>query len=95
MIVTAIMSTFYLFVITAFVANAIIRDDVSGFAPMVRATPVTKYEMLYGRFIGALLVAIVGYLAFAEVQSWNAIVAFVLILGGVWLAQRSAGPAAG
>ena len=32
--------------------------------------------------------AVVGYLAFAEVQSWNAFVAFALILGGVWTAQR-------
>lgn len=42
-----------------------------------------------------ILSAIVGYLAFAEAQSWNAILAFVLILGGVWLAQRSPGPSAG
>jgi drug/metabolite transporter (DMT)-like permease len=32
--------------------------------------------------------AIVGYFAFAEVQSWNAALAFALILGGVWIAQR-------
>ncbi|MEL6825093.1 MAG: DMT family transporter [Pseudomonadota bacterium] len=32
--------------------------------------------------------AIVGYLAFREVQSWNALLAFILILGGVWLSQR-------
>lgn len=37
-----------------------------------------------------ILSAIIGYLAFGEVQSWNAILAFALILGGVWLAQRSA-----
>ena len=34
----AVFSLFYLFVITAFVANAIVRDDSSGFAPIVRAT---------------------------------------------------------
>ena len=34
-------SLFYLFVITAFVANAIVRDDNSGFAPIVRSTSVT------------------------------------------------------
>lgn len=33
--------------------------------------------------------AVVGYLAFMEVQSWNAILAFALILGGVWMSQRS------
>ena len=33
--------------------------------------------------------AVVGYIAFQEVQSWNAMLAFTLILGGVWLSQRS------
>lgn len=32
--------------------------------------------------------AIVGYIAFQEVQSWNAMLAFTLILGGVWMSQR-------
>lgn len=36
--------------------------------------------------------AVVGYLAFQEVQSWNAVLAFILILGGVWISQR--GPVA-
>lgn len=36
--------------------------------------------------------AVVGYLAFAEVQKWNAFVAFALILGGVWTAQRGNRP---
>ena len=35
--------------------------------------------------------AIVGYLAFKEVQDWNALLAFALILGGVWVAQRASG----
>ena len=39
---TAIFTIFYLFVVTAFVANAIVRDQTSGFAPIVRATAVTK-----------------------------------------------------
>src|SRR5204863_5659710 len=40
-VATAVFSLFYLFVITAFVANAIVRDDSSGFGPIVRATAVT------------------------------------------------------
>lgn len=35
-----------------------------------------------------ILSAIIGYFAFRELQSWNAFLAFALILGGVWLAQR-------
>ncbi len=31
---------------------------------------------------------VIGYLAFGETQSWNVALAFGLILGGVWLAQR-------
>src|SRR3982750_657418 len=62
-IATAIFSLFYLFVITAFVANAIVRDDSSGFAPIVRATSVTANQIVIGRFLGGLIVALIGYLA--------------------------------
>ena len=60
---TAVMSVFYVFVVTAFVANAIIRDDASGFAPIIRATAVTPRQIVAGRFLGGLLVAWIGYLA--------------------------------
>ena len=33
--------------------------------------------------------AIVGYLAFREVQDWNAVIAFALILSGIWISQLS------
>ena len=62
-VATAIFSLFYVFVVTAFVANAIIRDDASGFSPIVRATSVTPHQILAGRFIGGLLIAWIGYLA--------------------------------
>ena len=54
---------FYLFVVTAFVANAIVRDDSSGFAPIVRATSVTANQIVIGRFLGGLFIAWLGYLA--------------------------------
>ena len=62
-VATAVFSVFYLFVVTAFVANAIVRDDSSGFAPIVRATSVTSTQILLGRFAGGLIVAWLGYLA--------------------------------
>src|SRR3954470_7254485 len=62
-VATAIMSLFYLFVVTAFVANAIVRDDTSGFAPIVRSTSVTNSQIVLGRFLGGLIVAWLGYLA--------------------------------
>jgi len=62
-IATSILTLFYLFVVTAFVANAIVRDDSSGFAPIVRATSVTAHQIVLGRFFGGLIVAWLGYLA--------------------------------
>ncbi|MEO8175252.1 MAG: M1 family aminopeptidase [Sphingomicrobium sp.] len=62
-IATAILSLFYLFIVTAFVANAIVRDETSGFAPIVRATPVTNSQIVLGRFLGGLIIAWLGYLA--------------------------------
>jgi len=62
-VATAAFSPFYLFVITAFVANAIVRDDSSGFAPIVRATAVTARQIVIGRFLGGLFIAWLGYLA--------------------------------
>jgi ABC-type transport system involved in multi-copper enzyme maturation permease subunit len=62
-IATAILSIFYLFVVTAFVANAIVRDETSGFAPIVRATSVTNSQIVLGRFFGGLVIAWLGYLA--------------------------------
>src|SRR3954447_3862051 len=62
-VATAILTLFYLFIVTAFVANAIVRDDASGFAPIVRATSVTPRQIVIGRFLGGLIIAWLGYLA--------------------------------
>ena len=62
-VATAAFVQFYLFVTTAFVANALVRDDNSGFAPIVRATSVTEKQIVLGRFLGGLTIAAVGYLA--------------------------------
>ena len=40
-----------------------------------------------------MISVVMGYFFFRETQDWNAVVAFVLILSGVWLAQRG-GPKA-
>jgi ABC-2 type transport system permease protein len=53
-----IMNVFALFVVTAFVANVVIRDDETGFAPILRATRVSKFDYLIGRFCGAFIVAL-------------------------------------
>ena len=62
-IATAVFSLFYVFVVTAFVANAIVRDDATGFGPIVRATAVPANHIVIGRFLGGLIIAWLGYLA--------------------------------
>ena len=57
-----ILSLFFMFVTTAFVANVIVRDDDSGFGPMVRSTRVTKFDYLMARFLGAFLAAAIAFL---------------------------------
>jgi ABC-type transport system involved in multi-copper enzyme maturation permease subunit len=52
-----VVSIFYMFVTTAFVANAVIRDDETGFGPIVRSTRITKADYVIGRFIGAFAIA--------------------------------------
>ena len=61
--VTLILSLFYMFVATAFVANVIVRDDESGFGGIVRSTRVTKAAYLLGRFTGAYAAAAISFLA--------------------------------
>jgi ABC-2 type transport system permease protein len=72
----ALSSLFYLFVITSFVANAIVRDDSSGFGPIIKATSIGKRNYVMGRFLGGLGIALIGYLAipvgmfFGSVMPW-------------------------
>jgi len=58
-----ILSLFYMFVSTAFVANVVVRDDDTGFGPILRATRVTRGAYLVGRFGGAFAAAACGFLA--------------------------------
>src|ERR1044072_3258913 len=53
-----ILSLFAIFVIVAIVANVVIRDDETGFAPIVRSTQVSKFAYLVGRFTGATAAAL-------------------------------------
>ena len=62
-IATAILTLFYLFVVTAFVANAIVRDETTNFSQIVRSTSVTNTQIVLGRFLGGLIIAWLGYLA--------------------------------
>ena len=58
-----ILSLFYMFVTAAFVANVVVRDDETGFGPIIRSTGVTKADYLLGRFCGGVGGAAVAYLS--------------------------------
>ncbi|MBP6379789.1 MAG: aminopeptidase [Sphingorhabdus sp.] len=59
----ALSSLFYLFVITSFVANAVVRDDTTGYGPIIKATSIGKRNYVLGRFMGGLGVALLGFFA--------------------------------
>src|SRR5580704_13154144 len=49
-----VFAVIYTFVVVAFVANVIVRDDDTGFGAIVRSTPIGKFEYLSGRLTGTL-----------------------------------------
>jgi len=53
-----VWSLFFMFTTAAFVADAVLRDELVGFAPIVRAAPVRWHELVYGRFAGAFAAVI-------------------------------------
>jgi ABC-2 type transport system permease protein len=59
-----VMGVFGILIMTAFVASVIVRDDETGFGPMIRSTRVSKFDYLFGRFTGAFAA---GCFAFASV----------------------------
>ncbi|HEX4739257.1 MAG TPA: M1 family aminopeptidase [Allosphingosinicella sp.] len=77
-------SLFYMFITTAFVANVVVRDDETGFGPMVRSTPVTRFQYLIGRFSGAAAAAALAWLAI-PVAMWVGSL-------GPWLDPDTLGP---
>ena len=54
----AVMDVFAVFIVTAFVANVTIRDRETGFAPILFSTRLAKRDYLLGRFLGAMVVAV-------------------------------------
>ncbi len=61
-LIQANLSLFFMFVTTAFVANVVVRDDDTGFGPIVRSTPITRFQYLGGRFAGAATAAALAFL---------------------------------
>ncbi len=72
----SLMNVFAIFTTVAMVAGVVLRDDETGFAPIIRSTAVSKFDYLVGRFAGASAAALVvmaavplGILAGAALQS--------------------------
>ena len=42
-----IMTIFAIMVLVAFVANVVVRDDDTGYGPIIRSTRITKFNYLY------------------------------------------------
>ena len=57
----SLLTLFAMFVVVGLVAGSVIRDDETGFGSILRATPVTRFAYLYGRFAGAWLASLVVY----------------------------------
>ena len=78
------VSIFFMFVTTAFVANAVIRDEETGFGPIVRSTRITKFDYLIGRFLSAFAIAALCLL----------LVPIAIALGSLmpWADQATMGP---
>ena len=79
-----ILSLFFMFVTTAFVANVVVRDDESGFGPMVLSTRVKKFDYLVARFAGAFAAAALAFL----------VVPLAIFIGSLmpWLDPETVGP---
>jgi hypothetical protein len=83
-VVITVWTIFYMLVTTAFAANVVVRDDQTGFGPLVRSTRISKAQYLFGRFTGAFAAVLLCFLA----------VPLGLIIGSLapWLDPETMGP---
>ncbi len=82
--IAMVLSVFCLFVVAAFVANAVVRDDETRFGGLLHSTRLTRTDYLLGRFAGAWAV---GMLVFASVPLGNLVGAAM-----PWVDPETVGP---
>ncbi len=61
--IMTIVSIFFMFVTTAFGANVMIRDQETGFGPLLYSTRLNKANYVLGRTLGAFIVCAICFLA--------------------------------
>jgi len=83
-ILCLLMGIFSIFILTAFVANVVLRDEETGFGPIVYSTRLTKFDYLFGRFGGAFLASCLVFMT----------VPLAVMIGAQmpWLEPDSVGP---
>ncbi|MES2034303.1 MAG: M1 family aminopeptidase [Pseudomonadota bacterium] len=79
-----IFAILYMFVTTAFVASVVLRDDETGFGPILKTSRVSKFDYLYGRFVGAFAAVALSFTAIPLAQ----------IIGAAmpWVDRETLGP---
>lgn len=83
--ITLVCTVFFMFVTTAFVANVVLRDAETGFAPIIRTTRISKADYLFGRFTGAFLAAALAFVLCAPLP---------MLVGSLmpWMDPETLGP---
>ena len=75
---------FFMFVTTALAANVVVRDDETGFGPIIRTTRIGKFDYLMGRFTGAFVAVALAFLS----------VPLAVVVGSFmpWMDREAVGP---
>ena len=75
-----IISCLFMFATTVFVSNIVLRDDETDFGPILRSTGISKFDYLFGRFLGAFAVVAL---------------CLTLVTPAIWIGSSVAGADAG
>ncbi len=62
-LLSMIMMVFAVFIATSLSSNVVLRDDESGFGPIIHTTRISKFDYLFGRFLGGFLVSCLAFLS--------------------------------
>lgn len=58
-----IWTIFAIFIATALVSTVVLRDEETGFGPIIQSTPLSKFNYLFGRFTGGFVATSLAFLS--------------------------------